>query len=608
MKLRFKILSPVALITDNYIICGLPNDLTDLAVSANTSVLIKYKDTEILNTTDINAVAFPIIASLPDNNFLVFEKNVTGTLVTFELGIFPIGTYPAAYTEMPLYVKIEKSGYETYENSFVFYDYDFGNDVDDTPPITNNVEVNFSLIEINASYDGTNQTLPYSDFVAFRRPFTDEVRFYNLTSSQGSYTYTDETGAVISTQKNGFFTRKETVVIKQSVDINGTVCDNELEVLEQTNIPVFDVNISVGIKCQEDNQEEDIEYISTAGQNYAEINLDISNLSAYNRNDNEYYANNWWALEYLLYDFQGNLVDSKLYNFDSFDVNYPLVFSSIDYRFNFQLTEEGDFILKTSLKQIGKIGDTLFEGDLIVDNYYQILTNSGSDFIPAGAATNDNGIVFAYNGEPFTWGSGSLVALDAIVTTSRYSKIKGCNRYAVQRSTCDGWKILNNSVENLIVAVYQMESDSSFSVVTGMSALSLPLLSSITVTFPTDNIYKIVLTDIDGNLSTFVIPSFCNLQTCFADTVKELVCTTSKKPTKDICAAVYDFNAFAITAFTYFNIINKDYDFNKIYDSLSPDDVKALYDLKTFLDKFKEYCGVCDNCGSTCATTCSTCS
>jgi hypothetical protein len=56
---------------------------------------------------------------------------------------------------------------------------------------------------------------------------------------------------------------------------------------------------------------------------------------------------------------------------------------------------------------------------------------------------------------------------------------------------------------------------------------------------------------------------------------------------------VYDFNALVISAHTYFNMLNAEYNFNYFYTALDADKLNELRDANQFLTQIAGYCEEC---------------
>jgi hypothetical protein len=596
MVLRFKIGSPIADIADNYIICGLPNDVTDLG-NSNIEAIIKIDNTTILNTLNLSSIPIGLITVPLPNGVAVLVKTTTLFGYSYALIINEnnLGEVPS-YTERNFYFKFSGSNLRPFEKSFTCYDYDIGNNQDEVPPVQDNIELDFHLIaDNNASFVNGVQTLPYSKFIAFRKPFTNQVRIYNLSSTQGNITYTDDANNLLLASPDGFICADNDLVIKQRVEINGNICETT------ANLPLYkDIcSLNVGISCNISTTINDVITNSVAGVTTVETQIDFDKLHIYNRLNRKAYANDCFTLSYQLFNINGTLVDSKEYYINT-KIDFPFIYNPANYRFTCTLPFKGDYIVIIKLEQNGLLGSQYTNTQLQDGKWYIInKTSNAADFTLAGAADNFEGTIFNYNGGSINWDIASVIELLPIIITTRNEAIRGSNFVELNPVSCNVFKLENLTFDYINYTVYSLNNKKEWEVI-GVEDSQLLSLSYAILSFSEDNIYKIKVTRL-GVDSYFILLNYCNLINCLTELVTNILCPTKEESCSNICEKVYEFNSLVINAHAYFSLLNTEYNFNYIYEIIDADKLEEIFNLKQFLDKFKEYCksrkcGSCSNC------------
>lgn len=109
-----------------------------------------------------------------------------------------------------------------------------------------------------------------------------------------------------------------------------------------------------------------------------------------------------------------------------------------------------------------------------------------------------------------------------------------------------------------------------------------------------DGVYTINLVDSEYFK---VIHLWCAVKDCLRDFALQLAC--NKNPCTKIDAA-YNFNAAVVLMFTYMAYINKYYNYNILYNELSPSLVTDFININKIIERFKEYCEECRNGNNPC--------
>ena len=89
-----------------------------------------------------------------------------------------------------------------------------------------------------------------------------------------------------------------------------------------------------------------------------------------------------------------------------------------------------------------------------------------------------------------------------------------------------------------------------------------------------DGIYSFTTT-VNSIDSTKIVHAYCNLEACFVSYLKDLACGVSKKScscSETTCACIkakmYDLNVLALNSYAYFVLLNKEFNFNYIYNTI----------------------------------------
>jgi hypothetical protein len=136
------------------------------------------------------------------------------------------------------------------------------------------------------------------------------------------------------------------------------------------------------------------------------------------------------------------------------------------------------------------------------------------------------------------------------------------------------------------VTLQKMNDDKSFS---DLLTVTVGDFESTDITLTTDGIYVIKI--VKGMTTEYyTLPSFCILESCLLANLNKVLCNkidSTNCNTEDH----YNFNALLIMSHSFFLLLSKEMNYNYIYSSINSDKIEELYTLKTFIDRFDEYCG-----------------
>lgn len=426
---------------------------------------------------------------------------------------------------------ISKAGYWSYNKVFEVFGYDLGQNPNVAASLTN---PNFDIKLINQTHNLVNgiQTKAYSSFIMYRRPFTSEVYIYKSNSGGGEVIYKDANLNILNIGVDGFVCVTGDFSVMQINNLYSY--DNTGRTLISTCSTGYLLSTNVisfpTFGVSTSCTDCDSECVVINTPNTSIVNIDYSQLTQYTVDDILVNPYTTQVLTYNLIDFTGNIIQTLTY---TFAINpLPYVYDQTLYPFTgFVIPEVGDYIIQVELSVTG------------------------------------------------------------LYSCKKNYPVNGCNFYEVKNTDCNAFTIYNRGFADFDVSISELQDDMSFIEV---SNVTVPALSNVVISHTDDNVYTYTVTK-DGNTYIYVVVNYCNLRNCILLGLKNLICK-KRDDCCDDCRSkdYYDFNALMINAHTYFNMLNSEYNFNYFYDSLSPDKVSELYDLSSFLKRFKEYCLECN--------------
>ena len=524
MKLRFNISEPINTGSPDYTIC---NQVSTFISFTNLELLLKIDGTNIINTTDLSSISFPIAPITTTNGLTVGVDLENSNYIVLDINLNNIWDFTN------IEYQISKTGYWSFNKIFEIYGYDLGKNPNLTPITDSNPD--FNIILLNKTNNEVNgfQTKAYSSFITYKRPYTNQLHFYKSNSGQGEISYINSDLETISYNSDGFICVTGEYSLKQLNNIYSLInniktlvdsCLSSLITLNNTNLfPSFEANTTC-VDCNDD-------CIVVNTNNNTTTYIDYTTLTHFFVNDVEVNPFTTQYISYKLIDFTGNEILNQT---NTFNINpLPFVYDPSTTLFSFQIPEIGDYIIQV---EVG------------VTNLYKCIKNY---------------------------------------------PINGCNFYEIKNSDCNEFTIYNKGFEDFIVNISELQDDKSF---LPISEITVNALSNSIINHNEDNIYTYTVTKNNINY-IFIVVNYCNLRNCLLKHISKLLCKDKHDEDKcDECnhKDYYDFNSLIITAHTYFNMLNNEYNFNYIYESLSPDKINELFELSQFLKRFKEYCEHCN--------------
>lgn len=522
MKLRFNINTPNSTGSPDYTIC---NQASSFVSFTNLGLVLKIDGTDIINTANLASVSFPISPITTTNGLTVAvaieNTNYIKLTITGLTNIWDSTT--AEFI-------VEKTGYYSFSKVFEIYGYDLGINPN-VAATSSNPKFDIVLIDKTNNEVNGHQTKAYSSFIAYKKPYTNELYIYKNNSGGGQTLYYNSDLELISINTDGFICTSEDYDIKQTNNIisSGSIistCTTDfLTVLQQILIPTFEANTT----CTNCDEECTVVGSTNNTTTYIDYNL----LTVFIVDDVEVTPYLTQSLIYRLYDFTGNEIASQEHEFDIDETYDPTA-----YKFE-------DFVLP-------EVGDYIIQVELSVTDLYSCKKNY---------------------------------------------PVKSCNFYEIKNTDCNEFTIYNRSFEAFAVSISELQNDKTFA---ETANITIDALGNSVITHSEDGIFTYTIV-VDDVTYTYIVINYCNLRTCLLAGISTLLC--SSKENCDTCKAknYYDFNTLIVTAHTYFNMLNSEYNFNYLYEAISDNKLNELYDLKTFLTRFKEYC---IECNSICSCNC----
>lgn len=476
-----------------------------------------------------------------DIKFSDFDLDTVNGAFQAKLEVFYTGTTDVVtWEKFNITLQIAKTGYQSYLNTFELYNYDVGNTTGTaglSGASVGNTDFEIFLVNNTNNLDTYGrQTQVSSKFIGLRRPFTDEIHFYNMIGTQGTISYSDVDG-VIGMGGHLLIHEEGEIYVEQTISVSTDSCTTNLMMLTEVWFPSFIPSFSSADTC--DGCTNNIA-ITTASY-YRDATLVV----VYRIN----------GASYFLSEFMTEKITIEVLNYKSEIINTHTDTSSLDY---------ATWIATPAV----------------------FLTPTDWNFTPAEIGQN----VLSFT-DLFCYEGGDTQELYKCLENFL---LETCNWWRVETTdTCSKYKITNCSDAVLIVVLQQMQEDKTF---TDLSTNEIDPMDSLELSFAVDGIYvlKATSTHITGT-AYYTLPVFCNLQTCFLSKLQETLCN---KVTEGNCLEQkhYDFNVLVINTHTYFLLLTEELtDDEFIYASLSSAKVDSLYDLKTFIDRFEEYCSSSEN-------------
>ena len=352
MYLRFQILSPTNDGAPDYNICG--QGSTNVSLT-NLSLDVIIDGQTIVTTTNLGSYTMPTAPINTSANGVNIDHLSVEDTYFVKIGINLTNIYDSTTVQ----IKVSQTGYLSYDNTFVVYGYDLGNNANETNALGNAIDYNPSM-DIQLINETNNvvsgyQTKAYTSFVGYRKPFTNKLYTYSLHSSDNTtITYLNgDTSALLFTGRNGIITSANDVNIKQKSDVYDSIgatvstCTSSNTLLSKKIwFPVFDANIDCVDCCGEQT------CTSNVNNNTAETGITFENVNFQWIDDTQEYPFQSLVLTYVLYDVHGSQIGTTDYTIDT--STYSIAYDPSSYAYsNFVMSQVGYAMLEVILEAPG---------------------------------------------------------------------------------------------------------------------------------------------------------------------------------------------------------------------------------------------------------------
>lgn len=528
MILAFKIVSPNNTGAPDYDICG---QSAPALSHVGLSLKMEFKGTTIYDEPDVSAgtlPALPITVSGRTISAITYHP-VNGFSLT-------IDSANTINIEDDFKITLSKTGYQSFSNTFKLFDYDFSTNI----YLINNT----NNLDINGL-----QTKAFSKFYAYRKPFTDEIYYYNVVGTQGFISYSNITDPLnpvpLFTGQNGIVCANTGIKIAQTITVQDiynniyNTCTSDLTIAYIQWLPIVNVSINCFPACSE-------ACISNIGTGKFITTIDTTNLGCITVDGVSiypYHNTDTITIVNTFYDYMGNQIQQIPSNISLGNCGTDCLESPIELPLpNFPIL--GDVILKTDF--------VVLESNSALEPYY--------------------------------------------IKCSQTTVISRCNWYSItETDNCGEFKVSNCSVEDTILTIKQLQDDKTLLTI---STTTIKALDSVTINLQADGVYTFeVPSKIEGEVEIYTVINDCILKACLFDKLGNLICGKHD----DTCIAsiknYYDFNAFVLNLHSYYALLNEEYNFNYIYKVIDIKKLNDLYTIKQYLDNLATYCvASCDTC------------
>lgn len=496
----------------------------------------------LVNTTNLAGISGLVFATYTYGNydirFTSFAIDTTTSTFQAEIDLFYTGTTDVVtWEKFNLILEVSSIGYQPFKNVFEFYNYDVGNALTISGITDTTGNQNFEIILVNNTNNldaYSRQTKAASSFITLRRPFSDQLYCYNMIGTQGNISYSTTNG-IIGSGNSCQILNGDDLFINQTVTLsNLNTCTTGLMTLKSIWSPILVSGFSSANTCNNCTNN-----IANTSITYY---LDATSTTVYKINGTNYFLSEFMSQNIILQtlDYQSNIIDTDT---DPITLTYTL-----------WIADDTVFLNPTTYTFIPSVvGDNVI--NVINDYYYS--------------------------------------TIDLINCVTSYL-LPTCNWWTVEaQEACSDYLVTNcSTTKKLTVTVQLLDNTSTFNTISSTDVLSGANLS---ISFATDGVYMLKIAEIDNgdptivNTRYYTLPIYCSLQSCILDFVDKVLC---KRITAVNCKEEnhYNFNALLINAHSYFLLLNQELNNNYIYSTITTDKLASLYTLKTFIDRFAEYC------------------
>lgn len=498
----------------------------------------------LVNTIDLSTVSGLIFATytygsydIRFNSFVI--DTVTSTLQT-DIQVFYTGTTNVVtWEKFNVFIEVSKTGYQPFLNTFEFYNYDVGN-IQAVVGLTDTIgNEDFEIILTNNTNNldiYNRQTKTGSSLLVLRRPFTNEIHAYNMIGSQGLISY-DTINGNIGGGNSCIVIDGEDLIVNQTITLfNSESCSTGKMCLSK----VWFYNLTTSYNSVETCDG----CTNNLSETTASYSIDASLVSVYKIG----------GVPFFLYEFMNNKIIIEILNYKSEIIESDEFPETVTYAL--WIANPSSFLNPVDLVFVpSEIGDNILK----FTNYFNY---------------EDTGIY-----------------IELYICTTVYD-LPTCNWWTIEsKEDCREYVFTNCRSIDTIVTVQLLDSNKVFQ---DISTVTVTGFDTLDLSFATDGIYMIKVLISGSEYKYYSLPIYCLLQTCYLSFLDKVLCN---KVSLENCNEVdhYNFNAFLINSHTYFLLLNQEFNYNYIYDTISADKVLELYTLKTFIDRFAEYCEASDS-------------
>jgi len=527
----------------DYNICGQAATALSL-VNLNFKLDIAKDGTyvNLVNTSDLSTVAGLVFDTHTFGNydikFTSFVLDLATSTFQAKIEVFYTGTTDVVTWErFNVILTTSKTGYVPFTNVFEFYNYDIGNvsGVVGLVDTTGNQDFNIILTNHTNNLDiYGNQTKTGSNFLTLRRPFSSEIYVYNMIGTQGNIEYFTPDGIFGSGNYAKTSTNND-VYIEQVITLpNSEDCTTGQNVSSKEWFPKLVSGYSSENTCEDCSNN-----ISNTNASYY---IDATNTSVFNLH----------GVPCFLSEFMDYQIKIEVLNYNSEIIHNNSYIETVTY--------------------------ALWTADSS-----QFLTPVVYTFVPSEIGAN----VIKFTERYFYDNGSEDIELKSCYESYNFNT---CNFWTVTaKETCGQYTFKNCSLSSIILTVQLLDENKVFQDISTNTVLTM---ASLDITFATDGIYMLKVNTGTVEipvLKYYSLPSYCALQTCMLNYLNSILCN---KPSITNCdeESHYNFNALLANAHTYFLLLNEEMNYNYIYSTITEAKINELYTLKTFIDRFTEYC------------------
>jgi len=234
-----------------------------------------------------------------------------------------------------------------------------------------------------------------------------------------------------------------------------------------------------------------------------------------------------------------------------------------------------------------------------------------SDFLKVPAATQslmvstDNPINYTFNYETSTLGAYKLkgklqnccnISEDEIIfSTVDTLRIKRNCESVIECNDCTGYTIYNETLTDIEVIIYDQIKNKE------IHRLLVPSLSNVPYSFTDDGVYRLSWDDLFGvNINTIIVNQ-CDIDSCYINLLKLLLCRTQAKP---CCNDAYLESRLANVQPMYQTFISLIEPYVNIERRYSSTDItkqlQDFLDIGEIINQLLDFCDVCERGCSSC--------